>query len=248
MNSEPVLTFQAGRYRVHSFTTLDGTNAEAQRNGARPGTAYIAGSQTSGRGRAGRTWQSPAGNFYGSLVTDVPAGQNPAQLAFVAALAVLDCLTGLVTEITPSLKWPNDVLVRDRKVAGILIEAGDGGYVIGIGINLQSSPGPEQTRYPATDLLAITGRTIRPESVLEPLLSAFDRRRDSWVRHGAETILTDWLASGHRIGDTIAASTATGRIHGAFAGLDQEGALLIDDIHGMRHVVSAGEVIFSGDE
>lgn len=248
MPAEPVRSFRSGRYHVHAFSTLDGTNAEALRDGARPGMAYIADRQTSGRGRAGRTWLSPGGNFYASLVASVPAGRNAAQLSFVAALSLVDCLSELVPEISPSLKWPNDVLVAGEKIAGILIEAGEDGYVVGLGLNLVSSPERREISYPATDILALTGRTILPGDVLSPLLAAFDRRWEKWITAGFEIILTDWLASGHRMGDTIAASTATGRIDGSFAGLDQDGSLLIDDTSGKRHVVSAGDVIFSGDE
>ena len=239
------------RYRVIRHETLDSTNAEALRSTARAGDVIVADVQTAGRGRSGRIWRSPPGNLYASIVCDVPADRNPAQLAFVAALAVLDTIADLAPVATLSLKWPNDILGAGRKMAGILIEAGERGHVVGIGINLRSAPPDDDVRYPAVSLRSLTNVDVAPADAIGPLCHAFERWHGIWTRDGFAPVRTAWLASGHRMGDTIAASAGAAdrdqvRIEGRFAGLTADGALLVDVNGGTRHTISAGDVIFSG--
>jgi BirA family transcriptional regulator, biotin operon repressor / biotin---[acetyl-CoA-carboxylase] ligase len=99
-------------YVLHQFDVLDGTNAEALRAGAIPRNVYVARSQSAGRGRQGRDWLSPDGNLYATICARPPALRNPAQLAFVAGLAVLDTVSEGAPETSFSLKWPNDVLAN----------------------------------------------------------------------------------------------------------------------------------------
>lgn len=231
---------------LHRFTSLDSTNEEALRRGAVPGEAIIAETQTGGRGRAGRDWQSPPGNLYATLCAAAPVQGTPAHLAFVAALAVHGTLSALAPGCGFSLKWPNDVMANGRKLAGILIESGRAGYAVGIGINLVSTPSADTVRVPATDLRSASGLDLRPDDLLPSLCRNFGHWRDRLDGEGFAPLKTAWLASGHRIGDTIAASTGTGRIDGRFAGLDDSGALLLDDTTGTRHAIAAGDVILPG--
>lgn len=235
---------------LHAFEQLDGTNAEALRDGAPPGHVYWAGEQAAGRGRQGRTWQSPPGNLYATICTPVTANRNPAQLAFVAALAVLDALAETDRAVDFSLKWPNDVLVGGRKISGVLIEAGDVGYAVGIGINIASSPPDDEVRFPASHLQAITDVSVEAEDLLNALCRHFDVWQRRWQKDGFEPLRAVWLASGHKIGDTIAASTGVDpvgdRIVGRFQGLDPDGALILEDEDGLRHVIATGDVFFPG--
>jgi BirA family transcriptional regulator, biotin operon repressor / biotin---[acetyl-CoA-carboxylase] ligase len=233
-------------YTLHQFDSIDGTNAEALRSGARPGHVYIARTQSAGRGRQGRNWVSPGGNLYATICTQPPSDRNPAQLAFVAGLAVFDTVSEEAPDTTFTLKWPNDILADGKKISGMLIEAGERGYAVGIGINIVASPPDDEVRYPATSLRECTGITPQPYDLLTRLCHHFDTWNQRWVTGGFEPLRAVWLASAHRMGDTIAASTGVDRIEGRFQGLDADGALVLEDAGGTVHVITAGDVFFPG--
>lgn len=237
-------------YALHRFDRLDGTNAEALRRMARgeapPGAVFVARVQDAGRGRAGRTWQSPAGNLHATIVLSVERGRSPAHLAFVAALGTLDALRRMAPSGSFALKWPNDVLCGGRKLSGVLIEAGETAWAVGVGINLAASPPDDAVRHPATNLKSATGADIPAAEALGALCAGIEAWRRRWTDEGFGPLREAWLASAHGIGDTIAASTGRGTVAGRFAGLDADGALLID-VAGARRLVSAGDVFFPGD-
>ena len=156
-------------YTLRSLDEIDGTNAEALRAGCPHGLVVTADRQTAGRGRQQRVWQSPPGNLYATICVDLPNIRIAGQLAFVAALAVLDTVSELAPGPAFALKWPNDVLCGGRKLSGILIEAGEaGGYAVGIGINLAHAPPDDEVRFPATSLHAASGADIPPAAVVLP--------------------------------------------------------------------------------
>ena len=167
-------------------------------------------------------------------------------MAFVAGLAVLDAISELAPGAEFSLKWPNDVLAGGRKISGMLIEAGNAGYAVGVGINIVSSPPDDEVRFPATNLHDFAVTSPAPEILLAALCGHFDNWHRRWSEDGFEPLRAVWLASAHRIGDTIAASTGVNRIEGWFQGLDADGALVLEDAGGVVHIVTAGDVIFPG--
>lgn len=148
------------------------------------GAIVVAGEQTAGRGRLGRRWLAPAGTSLlcsVQLRPDVPGERLP-ELTGVAARAVgeaVEALTGLRAE----LKFPNDVLVGDRKVAGVLAEAREGRVVLGMGINVNvpESELPQEVDRPATSLLVETGHELERAELLIELLERLERRYDDWV-------------------------------------------------------------------
>lgn len=235
-------------YILHRFDEIDGTNAEAVRDGAPDRHVYVAQTQTAGRGRQGRAWISPPGNLFATICTAPPKDRNPAQLAFVAGLAVLDAVSEIAPEAAFSLKWPNDVLASGRKLSGILIEAGGQGYAVGIGVNVTASPPDSAVQFPATDLQSLSGTAFvpTPEVLLEVICRHFSVWRDRWTADGFEPLRAVWLASAHGMGDTIAASTGSGRIEGRFQGLDADGALVLEDSGGELRIITAGDVFFPG--
>ncbi|MFT5485933.1 MAG: BirA family biotin operon repressor/biotin-[acetyl-CoA-carboxylase] ligase [Paracoccaceae bacterium] len=235
-------------YTLHRFDEIDGTNAEALRAGVPDRHVYFARRQTAGRGRQGREWVSPEGNLFTTICVIPPAGRNPAQLAFVAGLAVLDALSEVAPDVGFALKWPNDVLASGRKLSGILIEAGEQGYAVGIGVNLVASPPDSAVRFPATHLERVSGLSpvTGPDALLVALCRHFDVWFDRWVTDGFEPLHAVWLASAHGMGDTIAASTGTDRIEGRFKGLDADGALVLEDDGGDLRIITAGDVFFPG--
>lgn len=148
------------------------------------GAVAVADEQTEGRGRLGRHWLTPAGtSLLVSILLrpDVEPARLP-QLSLVAGRACAEAIaevTGLETDV----KFPNDVLVEGRKVAGILAEASDGRVVLGVGVNVSQEAGqlPAQARTPATSLLVATGREIDRAELLVALLDRLERRYDEWL-------------------------------------------------------------------
>lgn len=216
-------------------------------------TWIVAEEQTGGRGRRGRPWISPKGNFYGTLALR-PAGaaQDVALRSFVAALALREAclsLTGLSDAFR--LKWPNDVLLNGGKLAGILLESsGTGGQVtqlaIGIGVNLIGAPPPETVEpgaVPPVSLLSETGLRVTPKAFLAALAPAFAHWEARLCAEGFAPIRAEWLAHAARLGEQITARTGSQTQRGIFAGLDESGALILDTGQG-RRTIPAADIFF----
>lgn len=228
-----------------ALDSVGSTNDEAGRlanEGASEGTVVWARRQVGGRGRRGRAWVSPEGNLYSSTIIR-PACSAPraAELGFVAALAVGDIVpTGRAVR----LKWPNDVLVDGGKVAGILLESaidqhGSVEHVVaGIGVNVASAPQLPEMRYSGAAL----GGTV--ENTLENLARALAARLAQWRRDGFPAVRAAWLAQAGPLGAEVDVRLGEGLVRGSFAGVDQEGALLLDTASGPRKIVS-GELLGS---
>jgi BirA family biotin operon repressor/biotin-[acetyl-CoA-carboxylase] ligase len=222
-----------------ALASVDSTNAEAARR-AGEGSAplwIMADEQTGGRGRRGRPWSSPRGNFHATLLLHPAEPPDVVALrSFVAALALRDAcvaLTGLPGAFT--LKWPNDVLLKGGKLAGILLEgAGQGTgmahLAIGIGVNLIAAPDPEMVEPGAlrpVSLLAETGLRVSPQRFLEALAPAYARRERTFCIEGFAPLREDWLAHAARLGQPIRARTGVATREGIFETIDSTGALLL---------------------
>ncbi|HTV88866.1 MAG TPA: biotin--[acetyl-CoA-carboxylase] ligase [Stellaceae bacterium] len=247
--SAPPVSLPDG-YRLVAFATVGSTNDEAKalaRAGAAAGTLVWAKEQSAGRGRRGRVWQSPPGNLYLSLVAR-PAGppDRALQLGFVAALGLGAALRDLAGPALPlCYKWPNDLLVRGRKLAGILLEsetAGGGAVayvVIGIGVNLAASPG--DVEYPATSLAAEGAGEIAPATLLEGFVRHFDCWAARWCAQGFAPVRAAWLRRAAGLGDEIRVRLQGETLFGRFDDLDEAGALLLKCTDGRRRI-AAGDV------
>jgi BirA family biotin operon repressor/biotin-[acetyl-CoA-carboxylase] ligase len=148
------------------------------------GTIVVAGEQTEGRGRLGRRWLAPAGTSLLcslQLRPEVPGERLP-ELTGVAARTCAEAIAAL-TGLAPELKFPNDVLLGGRKVAGVLAEAREGRVVLGIGVNVNVAEDelPQDVDRPATSLLVETGREVDLAGLLAELLERLERRYDAWV-------------------------------------------------------------------
>lgn len=186
----------------------------------------------------GRGWQAPEGNLAASCLIRARPGEGaPAELGFVAALALHDVASALAPEAPLQLKWPNDLLLGGAKLSGILLEREGETVVLGVGVNLAHAPEVPGRR---TAALADAGVAIEPEAFAEQLAAAFEARRRQWRTHGFAAIAAGWLARAHPIGTQLAVSGAGPE--GRFAGLGADGALLLDGEDGVRHVVRAGDV------
>jgi BirA family biotin operon repressor/biotin-[acetyl-CoA-carboxylase] ligase len=257
LSAEPrpaALAWPAGVGRIE-HATIDSTNAEAARlHAAGAGACWIiAGVQTAGRGRRGRAWVSPPGNLHAShlLPWRGPAGQA-ALFSFAAALALREALAGCgVPPAALAFKWPNDLLLHDGKVAGILIEtSGPGGavdhLVIGIGVNLVAAPDPaavEPGALPPVSLLAGTGVAIAPARLLDRLAPAFAGWSARLAAEGFAPLRAAWLAHAARLGQTIRARTGAETVIGRFETLDGAGALILATATG-RRAIAAADVFF----
>lgn len=240
MSRAPVLP---DGWTLVALQSVGSTNDEATRlaeTGAAEGTVVWSREQTGGRGRRGRHWASPIGNLYSSTILR-PACSAPraAELGFVAALAVADMVpAGRDVRV----KWPNDVLVDGGKIAGILPESaiGAGGevehVVLGIGVNVAFAPQLPDMRYPGAAL----GGSV--EEALEKLTASLATRLAQWRLKGFEMIRAAWLAKAGPLGLEVDVRLGQELVRGRFAGVDREGALLLDTPAGPRKIV-AGELL-----
>jgi BirA family transcriptional regulator, biotin operon repressor / biotin---[acetyl-CoA-carboxylase] ligase len=244
--------------RLESLGTTASTNAEARlraQSGDNGPLWITATAQTKGRGRHGRAWISPPGNLYASLLLRDPSRfEDAPQLAFVAALALRDALALEAKTLASRLKfkWPNDLLLAERKCAGILIEGEATGseaakrfiVVIGIGVNCANHPSPAEagSGFPATDLQT-HGATITPEVLFTRLSATMCLRLAQWDRgHGLPGILGDWLNHARGIGEPIAVRNGDIEMQGRFTGLDHAGRLVLERPDGGLVKIAAGDV------
>jgi BirA family biotin operon repressor/biotin-[acetyl-CoA-carboxylase] ligase len=224
------------------LSEVDSTNAEGLRRAPALGgpTWILALRQTAGRGRRGREWSDPAGNFAASLV--IPQPGPPAEMAlrsFTAALALREALVRLTGVEGFALKWPNDVLLNGGKLSGILLES-QGAVVIGIGVNLRHAPPADPAAaFAPVSLRAETGHDIAPETLLDALAPAFARYEAQHRTFGFEPLRRAFLAHAARLGDTIEARSLRETVTGRFDDIAADGALVLSTAQGLRHIQAA---------
>ena len=239
-------------YALREWTEIDSTNEEARRlaaSGERGPIWLRADRQTAGRGRRGRTWESPIGNLAATLLISPgkPASEC-AQISFVTAIAAADAAAGFAANAEIKVKWPNDVLANGRKLAGILLESASGGdgaltfLAIGIGMNLAHFP--PDTEFPATSLAALGVSAPSPSAALAQLAAHFAKWYDVWMVNGFSPIQDAWLARAAGLGSRIRARLTHEETSGVFEGIDNTGALILREAQGRTRTIAAGEVFF----
>lgn len=196
--------------------------------------------QTAGRGRQGRAWQSPVGNFYGSTLVRLRPDDPPAAtLGFVAAVALVELAAALLPE-APMLKWPNDLLVDGAKLSGILLERAGDTVIVGVGVNLAHHPDLPDRR---TTSMAAHGVTIDPGTFAAQLADGFARWLDRWRHQGFAAVRAQWLAGAHPGGTPLRALLPDGTtVDGRFEELDGDGALILCLASGERRAIHAADV------
>jgi BirA family biotin operon repressor/biotin-[acetyl-CoA-carboxylase] ligase len=202
------------------------------------GAIAVADHQTAGRGRLGRTWEAPPGTaLLVSVLLRPPAGRALPQLALVAGVAVADALEHL-TGLSVQIKWPNDVMLRRQKVAGILAEAREGAVVVGIGVNLNQTP--EQLPDRAGSLRTTTGREWDRDEVLDAVLDLLGERYEQWLTGGLDAVYDGLGPRDFLRGRQVSVNGKEGTAEM----IDREGRLRIATGHGESVAVESGEVTY----
>ena len=243
-------------YRLIFHEDINSTNTEALRlaaQGEDSGLWVWAARQSAGKGRAGRDWVSPPGNLFASLLLRprVPLA-TVLQLSLVAGIAAHDALTGLVREqgrqLDIRLKWPNDILLGEAKLGGILLESASGvagaaepAVVIGTGVNLAYAP--DNLDRPVASL-AGAGCPVAPDAAFAALAWATAEWIARWQNGiGFDIIRAAWAERAQPVGQPISVNLGTGRISGTFLGIDEAGALRLSLASGEERRILAGDVL-----
>ncbi|MCK5546513.1 MAG: biotin--[acetyl-CoA-carboxylase] ligase [Rhodospirillaceae bacterium] len=243
-------------YQLVQLAGVDGTNMEARRrveDGAPDKTVIWASSQSAGRGRRGRSWSSPVGNLYFSILIrpKYPAAEVM-QLGFIMANAIANAVEGVLAKTTSiQVKWPNDVMVNGKKISGILLESESSGdntvqwAIIGVGVNIESQPSKTEGDFAATSIASEGGDASIGE-MLSATIRHFDAGIDEWREHGFAPVRKAWLERAYGIGKKINVRLPNETIPGTFKALDKNGALvMVVDSKQEDRIITAGDVFFS---
>jgi BirA family transcriptional regulator, biotin operon repressor / biotin---[acetyl-CoA-carboxylase] ligase len=205
------------------------------------GAVAVANEQTAGRGRMGRRWEAPAGSsILVSVLLRPPPERRGEELTLVAGVAtavVVERATGLAAQI----KWPNDVMLDRRKVAGGLAELKDGAVVLGIGLNVNQGPDelPNETRIVPGSLRSVTGREYERATILADLLLELELRYDAWREGGLDALYDDLGARDFLRGRRVTVDSVAGTAQM----IARDGRLVVETESGPV-IVESGEVLF----
>ena len=236
---------------VRTYAELDSTNTalvEEARDGAPEGLVVVADHQTGGRGRLGRTWSAAPGT---ALLVSVllrpplPIDEVPVVL-MAAGLAACDGVEA-AAGFRPGLKWPNDLVVEDRKLAGLLTEATGGaepGVVLGLGINVAAAAYPAELAGEATSCEEVASRPVDREELLVAFLTALELRYTAVLAGGSRsTTLDAYRADSATIGRRVRVELTAGKaLEGNASRLADDGQLVVVDDAGAEHLVNVGDV------
>ncbi len=242
-----------GRPELICLSKTDSTNLQAKARaaqGASQGTLVVAETQTLGRGRRGRAWFSPSGrNIYASLI--LRPGMAPAQapqITLMAAVAMAKTLRQEV-QLEANIKWPNDILINDKKIAGILTEISTDmdtvDYVVlglGLNVNVSTQEIPADLRGIATSVLIEMGRPFPRIALLGALLNNIEQCYELLQKDGFAPIMAQWRRMSDIVGAAVNVDVFTTRYTGIVAAVDDDGVLILEDAQGRRHRIYSGDV------
>ncbi|MEH7380762.1 biotin--[acetyl-CoA-carboxylase] ligase [Bacillus sp. JJ1533] len=218
--------------------------------GAVEGTIVVAEEQTTGRGRLDRAWYSPkhTGVWMSMILRpQIPPSQAP-QLTLLAAVGVVQAIQE-VTGLEPDIKWPNDVLINQKKIVGILTELQAetdriNSVVIGIGINVnhQLNDFPDNLHSIASSLAIEKGEKIDRAKLIQVILLKIEKLYKEYLQHGFKVVKLLWESYAASIGKQIIARTLSGSIAGKAIGINEEGVLLLEDATGTVHHIYSADI------
>jgi BirA family transcriptional regulator, biotin operon repressor / biotin---[acetyl-CoA-carboxylase] ligase len=225
--------------RIRIIERTGSTNADLLADAsAVEGSWLVTLEQEAGKGRHGRQWASGEGNFYGSTLVQLRADDPPAHtLSLAAGLALIEAIDAALPAQALMLKWPNDLMLLGRKVAGILLERSGDRVAVGFGVNLTTAP--KLADRQAADL----GGTIAPEAFAPVLAGSFVRLLDLWRASESSALVRAWQERAHLPGTRLTVHKGRDEtVSGRFAGLEQDGALRLMLDSGSIEVIRAGDV------
>lgn len=227
-------------------TMIDAARLAA--SGCPSGTAVVADEQTAGQGRQGRSWHSErASGLYVSIVLRLPLpADDTAVLTLALGLATAEAIAR-TADLACDLRWPNDVLLEEKKCAGILVQSARGAFIAGIGINVNHTAFPEDLASSATSLRLVSGREHSRPLLLKNLLVAVDSFAKMLVEGGKEPVLRMFSrASSYVRGRQVVVEQGGSALRGVTEGLNPAGFLLLRQEDGATTVVRAGGVRSAG--
>ena len=193
--------------------------------------------QTQGRGRRGRNWISDSGNLFMSQL--YKPQHKISDLVFISSLSIAQTVLSFSSDLDVKIKWPNDVLLDNKKFCGILIEAEKDYVIIGIGVNLNSCPPDQDIIYPATDI-ASYGLNLSRLDFLQKYLSIFNENTKLYKQNGFNDIRLNWLKYAYRLNQEIKIKNNSA-IQGIYKGIDENGFLLLEQDKKVTKI-SAGDI------
>jgi BirA family transcriptional regulator, biotin operon repressor / biotin---[acetyl-CoA-carboxylase] ligase len=239
-------------YNLLHFESIDSTNAEAMRlakAGVTGNVLIVADRQTNGRGQRGRKWVSLPGNLHMSIMLETDKNlRQLSQLTFLTANVLAETIASFTNnlDVEVELKWPNDVLINGKKVAGILLESikfgGNQYVVIGIGVNVSNKPMIENRVV--SSLKESINFDQRVEDLMNRLIKKFDQCYFEWERDESfYNIRSKWLSRAHNLSKIVTVDNGEGRISGLFKGIDEEGSIILELAGGQISKLNYGEVV-----
>ncbi|MFM8313073.1 MAG: biotin--[acetyl-CoA-carboxylase] ligase [Deltaproteobacteria bacterium] len=248
--------------RYESLESTNSTLKKLAESGAAEATVVVALQQTSGRGRVNRNWHSPLGGLYFSILLRPKTDGRITDFSLLTGAAMAQTVKRFFPQsIAVGVKWPNDCLLGNKKVGGVLCESIGVGHsaalIIGVGLNVNIPPSElvafSDRPFQATSFMeASQGKVFELESVLENFLQVFFHQHEQYLSYGFSFVQNSWekncLLMGHKIkirntGLPEERELGHGYIEGTFLGIDEQGALVLSDSHGNRRSLVTGEVI-----
>jgi BirA family biotin operon repressor/biotin-[acetyl-CoA-carboxylase] ligase len=235
---------------IDSYQSIPSTNdlafELASNNQINNNHVIVAKQQTLGHGRYGRDWNSPKGNLYFSLILRPDRKlEDPSLLSFIAAVSLSQSILNLDSSVNIAHKWPNDILINDKKVAGILLKS-SGEHnkkdfiIIGIGVNINSHP--KDTVFTATDLKSEKIDDLELDKILKIFLDNFNNFYHKYLDFGFDPIRNIWLKNAFKLGKTIVAKTQSQKVTGKFKDLNNSGNLILEDDNKDIKIISSAEI------
>jgi BirA family biotin operon repressor/biotin-[acetyl-CoA-carboxylase] ligase len=242
--------------KIISCRQMQSTQDHAKKlaiQGSSEGTIVVAETQSAGRGRLGRSWASPPGGLYFSVILRPGITlAGAAGMPLVAAVALARAIQRYTT-VAPGLKWPNDVLIKKRKAAGILVEMSAemdrlDWVVIGIGVNVAAASVqlPPEIRPTSTSLAVESARTVHRVQLLGDILYELEGALDMFQTQGFEPLRKQWKEKSHTLGKHVTVVGSRQSIEGKAVDIDGSGALIMECVGGIRERVTSGDLFFKG--
>ena len=231
---------------VIELTSTDSTNSEAKRlvqSSQATSSVIFAHSQTAGRGRYGRQWESGHGNLYMSILIPLKGAlDKAAELSFVIGVATHDILSSIINNAKIQLKWPNDIFIDGKKLGGILLESitheNQTWIIIGLGLNLLSAPLPDAS------CLKDYGINIAPRRMLDLIIPEFEKFHQIWKLTGMVNIARLWSKHAYKLGKQVNVGDDKTRFTGIFESIDESGAMILRMGSGEERRMFIGEMFF----